>query len=174
MSDERMGGINGSARSLCGRPLFICMRSVLNCRGSRIQHLLSGGSINLSGWRNYDVFQCVIRRLLRDGPMDGGAFKKAVRAAQRRYNLSSNGEGAKFCGLAHWVIGDVKLIEGEIIFASDYRVAKARDAEFEKPKYKKMIGEQVEFLKSVFELTAYSKQLLKDQKDGYQTNRYIS
>lgn len=165
MSD--LAGASGPCRSVRGSPLFSYLRAVQNCAGSKIDHLLRGGPI----WHkrvNFEIFIEIIKRLLRDKPMPASEFQYAVSrlaATYRIRDVSFRSRGMfDFYACSNQIIGDVRLVDGEIVCIRNNDVAMLRNVEFKKPKYKKMPLQQVEFLKSLFELVEYSNQLAKAGK----------
>lgn len=166
-ANVRMGGIDGSCRSVHGKPLFAYMRSTVKCEGSKIYHLLSGGLIRIK-FTKIDYFLAVLRRILRDRPMPAKEFRYAVHRLYREYNpaaQSFRNRGMKdFSYITDWIIGDVRLVNGEIEYIENCAIAEARDAEFKKQKYKKMDAHQVNFLMSLFELTELTKQYSRGKK----------
>lgn len=163
----QIAGTCGACRNVRGRPLFVYLKSVRNCAGSKIEHLLSGGLIKRDMMRA-DYFKAVMLRILRDKPMPAREFKYMALMVINEYGVTDSElerRGMRgFRYLPSIAIGSVCAVDGEIIFHENRSIADMRDEEFKRPKYKKMDAVQVDFLASLFELSEYSKQLFKDKK----------
>ena len=168
MSERKiMAGECGPCRNVHGRPLFAYLRSVKNCKGSKINHLLDGGQIAISRV-NFDNYSDVVRRMLRDAPMPASEFLRMAQTVTREYGVPHRSFEIRgepdFTYFGNSLVGDVRLVDGRIAYTVDREVAEARDAEFKKPKYKKMSDSQVGFLVSLFELTELTKQISRGKK----------
>lgn len=144
------------------------MRAVIGCDGSKIEHLLRRDSIDHYQLRRIDCLMAVIKRLLRNGPIPASGFSYAMNRLARAYLVLDRSftywevPNPYYCDAQ--LIGIVRLKDGALDYQANLEIARNRDAEFRKPKYKKMKRVQVDFLKSLFELTALTKQLSRSQK----------
>lgn len=161
-----MAGSLGPCRRGGSSPLFMYMRSVRYCEGSKIEHLLGSGTIYHKRDR-FDEFMALAKRLLRDAPMCASQFEYAVRKLKVRTGVQDRSLFSR--GMDEFVapcalIGEVRLINDEIVCFRNHEIASKRKTEFSKPKYKNMTMQHIEFLKSLFELTELTKQLSRGQK----------
>lgn len=146
-----------------GAPLFMLLRAVVDCKGSKIEHLVARGRIKFAR-HNTTIFLTVLRRLLRDKSMPVDRFNAVVCALFKRYGPSERGlesAGYKYLNYTLSFIGDVRLEDGHFVHLHHPAIARARDEEFARKKYKKMDRAQVDFLKSLFELFELTKQMRK-------------
>lgn len=160
-----MAGAQGPCRAIRGRPLFAYMRSVKNCSGSKIDHLLGEGRIDIKR-TNFDDFMDVMKRLLRDSPMPASKFAASVKRFSNTYGIRDQSFVKRgmlnLTYASDLFIGDVRLVGGDICYVHNPAIAAARDVEFMKKKYLKMPIWRVDFLKSLFELSELTKKLSKE------------
>lgn len=141
-----------------GVPLFALLRSVPKQVRNKICYLLRGERIHFANSKT-NILLTVLRRLLRDAPIQVSKFCEVVKKLTARYRVRNHTLGVNEHFRSELLIGDVRLVGTAIETISNPAVAKLRDAEFKRKKYRNFKPEHLSFLISLFELTELTKQM---------------
>lgn len=93
------------------------MRSVVECEGSKIEHLLARKKIDFRR-NNSETFAAVMHRVLRHKPMPAEKFRHLYLALLKRYRPTDQGLRNRdcYCHSLNSLTGYVRLVDGKLLF----------------------------------------------------------